>query len=115
MQASDFLISNGGRLDPTWFEPHDLSTLLIAWLAAATGSDQAVEAQVYARGFETAVSLLMSDPASQRDRDKASAFTDRQLAYWQEQAAYWRGRVDALTGRAGPVLVEWEGDPSWRN
>jgi len=113
--ASDFLIQNGGRLDPLWFEPHDLNTFLTAWLTAASGSDQAVEAQVYARAFETLVSLVMSEPANQRDRDKASTFTDEQLRYWQGQAAYWRGKVDALGGRYGPVHVGWEGDPSWRN
>lgn len=115
MTASDFLIQNGGRLDPTWFEPHDLSTLLTAWLAAASGTDQAVEAQVYARGFETAVSLLMAAPAQQRDRDKSDAFTAEQLAYWRAQAAYWRGKADALGGVSGPALVQWEGDPLWRN
>lgn len=116
MQASDFLISNGGRLDPTWFEPHDLETgLLPAWLSAATGGEELVEAAVYARAFETLVSLVMSEPAQQRDRDKASAFTDRQLSYWEAQAAYWRGRADALAGNSGPALVGWEGDPVWRN
>ena len=115
MTANDFLISEGGRLDPAWFEPHDLDDLLAAWLAAASGSDQAVEAQVYARGFETAVSLLMSTPASQRDRNKAVAFTPEQLAYWRAQAAYWRGKADALGGVSGPALVQWEGDPLWRN
>lgn len=115
MAAEDFLISNGGRLDPTWFEPHDLNALLAAWLDAASGSEQAVEALVYARGFETLVSLVMSEPATQRDRDKASTYSDKQLSYWERQAAYWRGRVDALTGNSGPVLTEWEGDPVWRN
>lgn len=115
MTASDFLISSGGRLDASWFEPHTLNSLLTAWLADSSGSDQAVEAQVYARAFETVVSLVMSDPANQRDRDKSDAYTDRQLAYWQQQAAYWRGRVDALTGNNGPVVVQWEGDPTWQN
>ncbi len=115
MEATDFLISNGGRLDPSWFEPHTLNDLLTAWLAQASGTDELVEATVYSRAFETAVSLLMAQPANQRDRDKSDAFSDRQLAYWQQQAAYWRGRVDALTGGAGPVVVPWEGDPLWRN
>lgn len=115
MAAEDFLIENGGRLDPTWFEPHNLDTLLAAWLAASTGTDQQVEAAVYARGFETLVSLVMSEPATQRDRDKASTFSDRQLSYWEQQAAYWRGRVDALNDGFGPALVSWEGDPTWQN
>lgn len=115
MTANDFLIANGGRLDPSWFEPHTLNTLLTNWLAQATGSDELVEATVYARAFETAVSLLMAAPASQRDRDKADAFSDRQLAYWQQQVAYWRGRADALAGYNGPVIVGWEGDPTWQN
>lgn len=115
MTADQFLIASGGRLDASWFEPHTLNTLLTAWLTEATGSSQAVEAQVYARAFETVVSLVMSEPATQRDRDKASSFTDKQLAYWQAQAAYWRGKSDALAGLSGPVLVDWEGDPVWRN
>lgn len=115
MDAAKFLITNGGRLDPSWFEPHTLNILLYKWLDDASGSDQVVEATVYARAFETLVSLVMSEPAQQRDRDKASTYTDKQLAYWEQQAAYWRGRVDALTGRAGPALTEWEGERAWRN
>lgn len=116
MTAEDFLISKGGRLDPSWFEPHDLeAALLPAWLTAASGTDQVREAIVYARAFETVVSLVMSEPATQRDRDKSDSYSDRQLAYWQQQAAYWRGRVDALTGNSGPALVQWEGNPAWRN
>lgn len=115
MNADDFLISNGGRLDPTWFEPYVLTDLLTAWLADASGTDQAIEAGVYARGFETLVSFIMSSPASQRDRDKSDSFSDTQLRYWQDQASYWRGKADALGGRVGPALVQWEGEPAWRN
>lgn len=115
MVASDFLIANGGRLDPSWFEPLDLGQLLEAWLGKASGGEERVEALVYACGFETLVSLVMAEPASQRDRDKASTFTDEQLRYWQGQAAYWRGKADALAGKVGPALVSWEGEPTWRN
>lgn len=115
MTASDFLIQNGGRLDPTWFEPHDLSTLLTAWLTAASGSDQAVEAQVYARAYELLVDGLMLSASSERVGGISVSRSDEQLRYWQQQVAYWRGKADALTGNAGPVLVEWEGDPAWRN
>lgn len=115
MEADDFLISKGGRLDPTWFEPYVLLDLLPAWIASASGSDQAQEATVYARAFETLVSFVMSEPASQRDRDKSDSYSDTQLRYWQDQASYWRGKADALSGRAGPEIVQWEGDPVWRN
>lgn len=115
MEATDFLMVNGGRLNPTWFEPLTLNDLLDAWLADAAGSDELVTATVYARAFETLVSQVMSEPASQRDRDKASAYSDRQLAFWEAQAAYWRGRVDALAGNVGPTLVSWEGDPIWQD
>lgn len=115
MTASDFLIQNGGRLDPTWFEPHDLSTLLTAWLAAASGTDQAVEAQVYARAYELLVDGIMLSASSEKVGGITASRSDEQLRYWQQQVAYWRGKADALTGNAGPVLVEWEGDPAWRN
>lgn len=115
MTASDFLITNGGRLDPTWFAPHTLTDLLTAWLAATSGTDQAVEATVYARAYETLVSLIMAQPTSWRADDVAETRSDTQLAWWQRQAAYWRGRVDALAGDGGPALAQWEGDPVWRN
>ena len=115
MTATDFLIDNGGRLDPSWFEPHYLPDLITAWLTAASGTDQAVEATVYARAYETLVDGIMSQPAQQRDRDKSSAFTDAQLRHWQAQAAYWRGKADALNGVGSPALVQWEGEPTWRN
>ena len=115
MNPEDFLISNGGRLDPGWFEPYVLTDLIPAWMASASGSDQVVEATVYTRAFETLVGFVMSSPASQRDRDKSDSFSETQLRYWQDQASYWRGQADALLGRAGPELVQWEGEPVWRN
>ena len=115
MTANDFLITNGGRLDPTWFLPHNLTTLLTAWLSAATGSDQAVEAQVYARAFETLASMIMSGNASERVGGVATSISSEHFRYWVAQAAYWRGKADALTGDGGPALVEWEGRPLWRN
>jgi len=113
--AADFLIQNGGRLDPVWFEPHDLNNLLTAWLAASSGSDQAVEALVYARAFETLVDAIMITAASERVGSISAARSDEQLRYWQRQAAYWRGKADALTSGTGPAIVQWEGDPLWRN
>ncbi len=115
MTASDFLIQNGGRLDPSWFEPHDLNTLLAAWLSAASGSDQAVEAQVYARGFETLVDMVMTRPARVSADDVTEAYSDAQLKHWQQQAAAWRSTADALTGSGRPALTAWEGDSVWRN
>lgn len=117
MTAADFLIQNGGRLDPSWYAPLVLTDLLTAWLAGATGSDQQVEAAVYTRGFETVVSLIMSRPTKWAADDVSESFSDEQLRYWQAQAAYWRGKDDALNGSgSGPVLVGWEEDqPLWRN
>ena len=120
MIASDFLIATGGRLDPAWYEPLDLeATLLPAWLAAATGSEAAVEASVYARGYETLADAIMMRPASEKADDIAVARSDRQLAHWQQQAAYWRGKAAALTGTdtGGPALTAWNGDeePVWQN
>lgn len=115
MTANDFLITNGGRLDPTWFQPHNLTTLVTAWLGAATGTDQAVEAQVYARAYELLADTVMFASASERVGKVSATRTAEQQRYWAEQAAYWRGKADALTGNGGPALVEWEGDPVWRN
>lgn len=115
MTANDFLISGGGRLDPDWFKPYVLTDLLTTWLASASGTDQVIEATVYTRAFETLVSFVMSSPASQRDRDKSDSFSDTQLRYWQDQAAYWRSKAEGLTGRVGPALVQWEGEPLWHN
>lgn len=115
MTASDFLIQNGGRLDAAWFEPHNLDTLLTAWLNAATGSDQAVEAVVYARAFETLVNMVMTRPARVSADDVSEAYSDAQLAHWQRQANSWRGKADALTGTTSPILTRWEGAPTWRN
>ena len=115
MTANDFLISNGGRVDPAWFEPHDLTTLLTAWLSAATGTDQAVEATVYARGFETLVDMVMTRPARMSADDVTEAYSDSQLAHWQRQANSWRGKADALAGDSGPALAQWEGGSAWRN
>jgi len=115
MTASDFLITNGGRLDPTWFQPHNLTTLLTAWLGAATGSDQAVEAQVYARAYELLADSIMFASASERVGKVSASRSAEQLRYWAEQAAYWRGKADALTGNSGPELTQWEGRSLWRN
>jgi len=115
MTASDFLIANGGRLDPTWFAPYTLNDLLTAWLAATSGTDQAVEATVYARAYETLVDAIMMAASSERVGSISASRSDEQLRYWRQQAAYWRGRVDALTGSSGPALVQWEGNPTWQN
>jgi len=113
--ASDFLIQNGGRLDPSWFEPHNLNTLLTAWLTASSGTDEAVEAQVYARAYELLVDGIMLAASSEKVGGITASRSDEQLRYWRDQAAYWRGKADALTGNSGPALVSWEGDPVWRN
>lgn len=115
MTASDFLIQNGGRLDPSWFEPHNLNTLLTAWLTASSGTDEAVEAQVYARAYELLVDGIMLAASSEKVGGITASRSDEQLRYWRDQAAYWRGKADALTGNSGPALVSWEGDPVWRN
>lgn len=115
MTATDFLVQNGGRLDATWFAPLVLTDLLTAWLAGATGSDQQVEATVYTRGFETLADQVMFAASSERVGAIAVSRSDEQLRYWARQAAYWRGQLDALTGRNGPHLTSWEGNPTWRN
>lgn len=113
IEPSDFLITGGGRLDPSWYEPHDLDALLIEWLARAevdSASDALVTARVYRMAFTTAADLLMSEPANQRDRDKSSAFLANQLDYWLSQARAYQAEEDALEGRViGPVLTDWNG------
>lgn len=115
MTAADFLIANGGRLDPAWYAPLVLTDLLTAWLAGATGTDQQVEAAVYTRAYEALADQVMFAASSERVGAIAVSRSDEQLRYWARQAAYWRGQLDALSGRSGPVLTEWEGDPIWRN
>ena len=113
MTASDFLIQNGGRLDAAWFEPHNLDTLLTAWLNAATGSDQAVEAVVRPRS-ETLVNMVMTRPARVSADDVSEAYSDAQLAHWQRQANSWRGKP--TPSPAPPAQSSRvEGAPTWRN
>lgn len=108
-----FLLTGGGRLDPAWYEPHDLTTLLATWISdeTAPGEDEKLTiARVYRRAFTTAADLIMSSPASQRDRDKSSAYSAEQLAYWRAQAAAYQDEIDDLLGvTSGPVLAGWEG------
>lgn len=111
LEPASFLIKNGGRLDPAWYEPHDLEELLSKWITdAGEGSDDLTRARVYRRAFTTAADLLMAEPASQRDRDKSSTFASEQLSYWRAIADEYAREIDVLTNRGGPVLTKWEDD-----
>lgn len=114
IEPSDFLITGGGRLDPSWYYPHDLDALLIEWLGKAesdSASDALITARVYRMAFTTAADILMSEPANQRDRDKSSAFLANQLDYWLAQARAYKKEEDLIEGRTlGPVLTDWNGE-----
>lgn len=116
LAPADFILGTGGRLSPAWYEPHDLVALLTGWLEREAAdhpgaSEQLTKARVYRIAFTTAADLFMAEPASQRDRDKSSAYSAEQLKWWRDQAALYELEIANLTGRAfGPVLTGWEGD-----
>lgn len=115
VEPSDFLISGGGRLDPSWYEPHDLTALLAEWIPrAGSASDEVLTARVYRMAFTTAADLFMAEPANQRDRDKSSAYLPEQVRWWRAQAQEYQDEEDALLGRLGPIITPWEGDKACR-
>lgn len=111
MSNARYTIAGGGRLEPSWFTPYDLDELLSEWVDAVTpGSDEFVEAQVYATGFSVAVDLFMSSPAHQKDRNKTDSFITAQVEYWRDEASAWRSKAFDLAHRgASPFIVPWEG------
>lgn len=109
VEAADFLITAGGRLNPAWFDG-DVNTLLDAWIARATpGSDDLVTARVYYTAFTFLSDQVMSEAAMQRDRDKTTQYSAEQLRYWADQARYYRGIIDGFENVGGPVITSWEG------
>lgn len=101
MKASDFLIENGGRLDPDWFAPHDAEDLLDAWITVGGTSNE-----VYLHAFQYLCDDIMMNPAMQRDRDKMDSYSGRQLDYWRAQVEHYRWLV---SGNSGVVVVDWMG------
>lgn len=111
MQAKDFLLSNGGRLNPDWFAPDDAETLVTVWLnnTDVGESDELRSARVYQKAFTTLVDQLMIEPASQGDRSKRSAYLPEQLAYFKVLADEYGDAIDDLLHGAPNILVQWEG------
>lgn len=109
MQAKDFLISNGGSLDPDWFNG-DAITLLQGWVDSVPSSG-AVEACVYARAYEYLSTRRALLPVMQRDRDKTTQWSDALIRVWSDRAVQYASQCRALTGgpTAGPVVSSWEG------
>lgn len=115
VKPSDFLITGGGRLDPSWYPGYVLDDLLTSWIdRAGPGSDAVITARVYRMAFTTAADLFMAEPANQRDRDKSSAYLPEQVRWWRAQADRYQDEEDALLGRLGPVITPWEGDETCR-
>lgn len=111
MQAKDFLLANGGRLNPDWFAPDDVETLVSTWLNGTdpSESDALRSARVYRLAFTTLVDQLMFEPASQGDRSKRSAYLPEQLKYFKLLADEYGDAIDDLLFGAPSILVEWEG------
>lgn len=117
LTPTDFILGSGGRLVPAWYAPHDLTALLTGWLTQYTSdTDDLTRARVYRVAFSTAADLFMAEPASQRDRDKSSAYASEQLAYWRRAAQEYQDEIDTLSGITnGPVITGWEGETRCRN
>ena len=113
--AADFLVSGGGRLNPTWFRGSDVDELLTEWIERSEpGADALVTARVYVLAFTFLADQIHAMPSTQRDRNKTASWSAGQLEYWQAQARRYQSEVDAFTGAGGPHLSNWEGDKHGR-
>lgn len=98
-----------GRLQADFFAPGELINYANVWLEKAkllTALEEAQEAYVYWRGFETAAHQMMSEAASQSiDGEGSRAYSDKQIGLLLGEAAAYRTTFLGLTEESG-ALVE---------
>lgn len=86
--ASSLLVANGGELDPGWFPSGVAPTaLLTTWITATPYStDASTTAWVLMQAYRYLdAHYAITEPASQSDGRKSSAFSDAQLAIFQRR------------------------------
>lgn len=99
MVAPADLLLPKGELNADWFSG-DLNAVLTAAIsesAARGDSDDAVTAFSYHRAYSAIHQDMMSQPATQRDRDKTDTYLAEQLNWWAQRAHWWHCRHEELT------------------
>lgn len=94
-------IAPRGRFTPELFPDLTLDTAIQAWIddaGARTDDESAQAVWVEYRALDALVVRLMSEAATQRDRDKSDAFSDAQLKHWVRERDRTLARYRALTG-----------------
>lgn len=93
-----------GELNPDWYA--DLTILLQTSIDEGVtrgDTDEAVTAFAYYRAYSAIHHNLMSQPATQRDRNKSDTYHMEQLAWWEARARFWRCKYEDATGVSRPL------------